>query len=489
MKAFLQRIRRMFGRKSTTLSSRTASLVTYTATVIKELSNWAEKSDFEVYEQIYRVEPEIGGAIDRMSSLVARAYQGLYVKAGKQLEPDEEKLMKAARAVEQALNVRRWFEIITEMLMIYGNAYIHIKPNHGKLPTLTILPNDRVTIVDKRSRIGRTDSSDVIVDANFYVLNEGSVHEDQKVYRKDEIIHIKYKDTPVYVRDRLGRLTYGIYSMSPLERAILPVLWKREVMLIDVIWRWKNVPREHHKISSELFDLSKYTGSLEERRQKAKQDAETTISEYINQISEKHPDQAYVTTDTVDISVINPSSRYMSPNELMEQLSGYIWIAMGVPESIVSGRSRGSYASELVVSSYVTARALRIAEKIRDALLPVIRDTIRSINPNLPVEKLDMKLELVLENNRIDLFRQAAIMKELGCFTPTEVRRHLGYEELTESQLNELLLWTELSSRQSMGRPLGLKTLRDVWADVQKTLDDFAYPDTPHVQEKHRGGG
>jgi len=481
---------RLFRRKqNVAFGSTTASVVSYTANVVKELSDWSTKTDFEVYEQLYRVEPEVGGAIDRMASLVARAYQGVYVRAGKQLDEDEQRLLKVAKAVEQTMNIRRWFEVIAELELIYGNAFIQVVRQESRLPSLRVLPNDRMTIVDRKTRIGNFDDNEVITEANFYVLNEGSMYDDQKVFKKDQVLHFKYKDTPVYVRDKFGRLTYGIYSPSPLERAILPVLWKREVMLIDIVWRWKNVPREHHRISSEMFDLSKYSGTPEERRFKAERDAEETIDRYIQKLKEQQPDQAYVTTDTVDIDVLNPGGKYMSPNELMEQISNYLWIAMGVPESIVSGRSRGSYASELVVSSYVTAKAIQMAEKIKEQMLQLVKDAIKVLDPKLPVEKLDMKIELIMETSKMELFRQAAIMKELGCFTPTEVRRHLGYEELTESQLNELLLWSELKARQSMGRPLGLKTLRDIVADVQKTLDDFSYPETPYTADKHRGGG
>lgn len=488
-------IRKMLGKMKRYLSTRrtialggsTQSVVSYTTQLIQELTDWTNKTDWEIYEQLYRIEPEIGGAIDRMASLIAQSYQGVYVRAGKTLDDDEQRLLRLATAVEQSLGIRRWFEIIAELLLIHGNAYLYVKQNSSKLPALTILPNDRVTIVDSRSRIGST-SDDVIMEANYYVLNEGSNTDTQKVYTKSDIYHFKYKDTPIYITDRLGRLTYGIYSPSPLDRALLPTLWKREVMLIDVVWRWKNVPREHHKINSSLFDLNRYTGSLDERRQKAEQDAETTINKYVQTISEKQPDQAYVTTDTIDINVLNPGGgKYMSPNELMDQLSRYLWIAMGVPESIVSGRAGGSYASELVVSSYVTAKAIQLAEKIRDGLLTIVRDAVKRIDPKLPVEKLDMKLELILETNRMELFRQAAIMADMKIFTPTEIRQHLGYPELTQEQLNELLIWSDTKS--NVGRHPGDKNVSDIVADELRTTRPIQYPATPHVQEDRRGGG
>lgn len=467
------------------------SIVSQLADLITQYTQFDQMTDAEVFEQLARFEPEIGGAIDRFSSLVAAAYKGVQVKAGKTLEEDEERLLRLAQKIEQELNVQQWFEIIAELQMIHGNAYVLVsRPSKGVIPDLSVLPNDRVTIVDSRSRIGRHNTTDVITVPKYVVLNEASVMDDQRVYRYgSEVLHFKFKETPYYVVDLMGRPTYGIYSPSPLERAVMAVLWKREIMLIDATWRWRNVPREHHVISSEIFDLSRYSGTIDEKRTAAENDARSKIQEYMEDIKDKQPDQAYVTLDTTEIKIVEPkSSKYMSPNEILDQISQYLWISLGVPESVVSGRSKGSYASELVVSSYLTAKVIQVARSIKEQFLRLLRNIILEINPKLPVEKLDIKIELVMDTNRMELFRQAAIMANLGVFTPTEIRKHLGYDQLTEGQ------WSEIAAIQSlrqsrMGRTSGSKTIADIIADVQKTLSDYQYPDTSHTAEKRKGMG
>lgn len=475
------RLPKVFGGKRHVVMGTATDMISGFAKELRDLTDWSQLTENEVFEQLYRYEPEIGGAIDRMSSLIARAYRGLYIEAGVQMDEKERRLLEKAQELEKVMKIQNWFELIAELLLIHGNAFIWVKKDKG-IPKMVVLPNSATTIVDKKERINQFSiGTDVISEANYYVVNEGTYGTDQLVIPKDEILHFKYKDTPVFKKDKFGRMTYGVYSISPLERALMATKWKREVMLIDVLWRWRNVPREHHKISSEMFNLNYYTGSIPERRQKAYQDARQTLSRYVEELKSMNPDQAYVTTDNVEITVVEGKSRYSRPNELMDQISSYLWIAMGVPESIISGRSRGSYASELVISSYVAARALQLAEKIADGLLTVLRTVLRIVDGELPVEKLKMKVELVLETNRMEMFRQAAIMEQLGCFTMTEIRRLLGYEPLTEEQMSELIEW------KGAGRRYESTTTKEVLEDVMRRNESkVAYPPTPHQEEKER---
>ena len=441
---------------------------------LSSLSRFDQMSMEDIYEQIYAYEPEIGGAIDRLSSLVALSYKGFTLKnVGDTLEEDERRVLELATQVSETYNFTELFETLTELLLIYGNVYLLKEKTNSGFPKLTILPNKNVTILDSKDRLGRL-GENVITSAKYYVLNEADPKGLQKIYSADQIIHIKYKDTPVFLRDRKNRLTYGIYSISPLMRAVFPVWWKREAMIIDILWRYRNIPREHHIISSESFDLRNYTGTVQERLQAAKQDAENTIRQYGEMIKEQEPDHGYVTLDTVTIKTIDPSGgKYASPNELITQMTEYLWMAMNIPESVVSGRSRSSYASELVVSGYLTAKVIRIAEKIKNALLKFTKEVITYIDDTLPVDKLDIKLELILETSKMELYRQAAIMADLGVFTRNEIRAHLGYGELPEDEL-------VVSNKP---RKAGDKSIADVVNDVVKS-DEPSAPMTPQSEEQ-----
>ena len=47
---------------------------------IVEMSKFEEMKQEEVNEQLYKWEPEVGGSIDRIATLVTQAYQGFVIK-------------------------------------------------------------------------------------------------------------------------------------------------------------------------------------------------------------------------------------------------------------------------------------------------------------------------------------------------------------------------------------------------------------------------
>jgi len=132
-------------------------------------------------------------------------------------------MVKDANNMSQDLDIRQYFETFAEVILSMGNLLIEKRPDY----TLTIIPNRTATIIDKLDRINNLTISDtdVMTEENFLVINEGL--DAQRILRKDQFIHVKYKSTPVYYTDRRGRRTYNIYAASPLHRVIIPVWWKR----------------------------------------------------------------------------------------------------------------------------------------------------------------------------------------------------------------------------------------------------------------------
>jgi hypothetical protein len=137
------------------------------------LSDFNNLDEEEIYEQLYVWEPEIGGAIDRMSTMVGEAYKYCYVKdAGDKLEGVEEAMVNDAMKLAEDLDIRHYFEIFSEMLQIHGNLYLEDNDN-----SLSILPNKYVTIVDSKDKlnnvVGSSLPSQIITQENFLVLYEG----------------------------------------------------------------------------------------------------------------------------------------------------------------------------------------------------------------------------------------------------------------------------------------------------------------------------
>jgi hypothetical protein len=300
------------------------------------------------------------------------------------------------------------------------------------------LPNKFITILESEDQIGKVGAGYLMTEENCLVFNE--ILPGQFILKKGEFIHLKYKDTPLFVTDRRGRWTYGMYSVSPVQRAYLATWQKRQTSIIDMLYRWRIIPREIHSVNSEIFALDQFAGDQQGRLASAQVEANKYIAAYNTAIQDQAPDQGYTVLDTVTISMLeSKTNSYMKTNELMSQLDDKIWTALNMPESVVSGKNSGSYASELVISNYVSQKAMTLAAKIKPIMLDNLRARLKSINGAFPIDKLDLKLELSMAATELEVFRQIAIMGTFeNCFTVSEIRAKAGYQPLTDEQKKEM---------------------------------------------------
>lgn len=444
------------------------SLTTDLAAYLIDLSNFRDRSEAEVIEQIYKLEPEVGGSIDRMSTMVGDSFKGFVLAdSGPSLESNEEEMVKEAnRMAKEEVYTREWFEALTEVLFMHGMLYTVEDP---ATLTIEVLPNSKVTVLDDEARIkGDTNISTAITKPNMLVVDEGT--DAQQIYRSNFRI-TKYKSTPIWAKDDKGRDTFGIYSSSPVYRTILNIWQKRQLQIIDVLWRWKMIPREHHSFKSDMFNMINYTGDLNSKRLAARADAEATMGNYSSKIKTQAPDIGYVTLDTTEIKTIEPKSAgYMGANDIIKQLNDQIFIALTTPKSILAGGASGSYASELVVTNYVAIKVISLANKIRPILLENMRKRLLVKDSKYPVSKLDIKIDMILSNSKLELYRQAAIEGALGISTDTELREMLGRPPLREDQ-RPFLVKTGNSSSDQPTEP-------SVPAGSQK-------PETPQSSNQH----
>jgi hypothetical protein len=420
------------------------------------MSDFKNMDEYDIYENLYAFEAEVGGAIDRMSSMGADAIRCFSLRdvtksavdaaTGLPIPPSTTPL--AAEMLDQAnlmmddCEVRENASALLEVLLMHGMVLTTESPSDPLDFSITIQPNKIATFLDDlqyKGGSGGTNFKHVITQANYLIINEGDT-DNEVVYEKDKFKITKYKLTPVWATDNKGRSTFGIFSVSPVHRCILPVWESRQLKIIDLIWRQKNVPREHHSFSSDQFSLDNYTGSIDKRRTDARADAKKMLDEYAATLKNLTPDIAHVTLDTTDISMIeNKSAGYMRPNERLEQLQKELYVAMSTPRAVVDGETQGSYAAMTVVSNYIALKVVSLTTKVKPLLLANMRKRLLAINPGYPVSLLDMKISITLANSKLDLFRQAAIMGQLGIFTDTEIRAIVDFLELRGDQRAHLV--------------------------------------------------
>lgn len=467
-------------------------------------SNFHEMGREELLENLYIVDPEIASAVDSFSVMCRESFKhftriedtetdnlpddleelpnDLTTSMKNQIQSDAlvhnkstgdtliEEMVDTANWIARSSHIENLFEQFGAILYIHGNLYILINKDYS----ITILPNDRVTIVDKSDKIGVTSGGtdgfdEVITEANILVLDEGK--DTEKTYKKDKFRIIKFREVPINVKDAKNRLTYGIYSISPLRRAVIPVWFKRILIANDALWRAKNVPREHHKIDAESFNTGLFQGSNEQRMRKAQAAAENFINKYKGEISSKSPDQAYITLNTIDIEHVEPKTAgYMQANELMEQMNDAVYSAINLPRSVVKGISGSNFASELVISTYTSTKVIQIAKKIGDLILEIVKLKLLEINAAYPVQYLDIKIAYELGTSRLEKVKEVQILSTLGICTTDELRAIIGLKPLTPEQLKQGIL--------NSTQPSNNDNVSD--GDVDETID---YPTTPHSKD------
>lgn len=417
---------------------------------LTSISNFPDMPEEEIYENMYKYTPEVGGSIDRFASMVRESFKYLYIETsqnydnlidfnsddiGLEMSKQDvslaEEMKDVANNIARLLNVEDLYESYAEVLYLYGML---ILKKDGL--SYTILPNSKVTIVDTLDRINGIEIDDLLItESNYVVVDEGENTE--FTLNDSQFIIKKFRDTPIHFVDKKGRKTFGVYAVSPLQRALIAVWEQRLILINDMLWRNKNVPREHHKISTESFNPMLYQGTPDVIRSQMENDVKNYMNDYTDTVTNQPSDMVYITTDAIDIkSIEHAGTSYMSPNDLLGQISSQIWSSLNVPRSIVEGTSTSTYASELIISSYTGMRVKQSAEKIGDIILNNIIDRLLLINPKYPVSLLRIKHEFTLENNRLENMKMASIAGSLNSYTRSEIREMgSGHAPLSPDQL------------------------------------------------------
>jgi len=424
---------------------------------------------YDRYRLFTELDPELYGAIDRIAKLVRYSYKGVGLRIGAELEEKEKRLLRIVEQLERQFQFRQLFYAAAFDLLRYGDSiWFYRIENPTGLVELRSLPINCMTIIEDESQLG--DPTAQVFSRGLYVLNE-LYDEKRKIFKPDQIMHFSLNPMASEVHDILGRYTYGVWSVSPIEPLVPRLYWKLAALRTDILLRRKIVPREHIKLDLSMFDPNQFEGKTrEERIRKARQAAQKFVNEIIQDLGKplKEPDQSYVTDKDVEIDYVEPRKvTYADPSPLFDQINQSIFAAIGPIETAVTGRGRRTFATELVISSYVTICAETIADIIREQLVELIRRHIRVKYPGEfsedDLDKIDVKIQLILGIERGEVARQVAVLRTTGLFTMDELRAIAGAPPLSPSQREELLK-LQLLDHARRGREIAERTIDDILA-------------------------
>lgn len=473
---------------------------------------------YQLYREMERADAELYADIQDFAHTVRTCYAGISIETGEQLDAREKKLLESAKFLAKKFKFQSRFFTIGKHVVRDGNCVYVLDPRETlvidggasglqlaqieQMPDkmvqeLQMLPMPYLTAVDLKRQIGQVTGSDVsgniqVYDGNYYILNEQTADK-RRVYTKNRILHFKLEEEGEEVSDLLGRYTFGVWSTSPLLPLKLTVLYKRSSTLDDMAWRHKMLPREQHLLPMDAFMPENFEGDTpEEQMAAAKTAAQTEFLDYATQMKEIQSDENYITPDTIKIEMIEPrSTTYKDPNQLIDQQNRTIHRALGLPP--MTGDSTASYAYGLIVSSYATVRAKNVAEHIKSVFEPFLRsqlilwskagnfkqDGAMVVFTEEDVEKVNIKLQLILDKDRFELVRQASMMSQMDCYTRQEIRDTTGHGPLDDKELPNVV----------RAPAANIKTPAEVGVDEYKRGSDRGdpgHPSTPVSREATR---
>lgn len=446
-------------------------------------------SKYELYNRLVFVDDDLMNAINRISQMVRFSYQGVAIHAGKELDPREKKLLASCRNFERIMNLQQLFFSISQRMIQDGDLVCLKWKDNGKLKGILALPMTDLTAVDNVNQINKTsdDNGKVIVVQNpkLYLLNEPD-DTYRKSYNKEDVVVFSMNNFAWKLQDNVKRWTYGVWSLSPLESLKAKMLWKLSTMVNDMLWRKRNLPKLHWQIDLSAFEPDQYPGTtIAEKQQAAKTAATTEIGEFSNTLRQGEVDEGIITDQSTKASYLEPrSTRYASPNELMNNLIEGIFRSIGVPEAAL----KGSYASQIIASSYSIIAAEMIADIIKKPMLDLLEEYLATENfthDDLYTDEglriCDIKIRLILPAFREENMRIAAVMAATDAFTFDEIRDQVGFEALTDEQIDRLL-----DIMKKRGRSPGSRTADDMAAAFITQRDRENQPDTPQSERERR---
>jgi len=434
-----------------------------------------DKDDFELAEEFINTDPVVGGNADALALLVQKAYRGPRIRP---LPTDDKTIAKKISEVREKADSILYdidFKGILASAAINlfqdGDVIIRILPNLEfqflprkyvtALPAQYIEEGDDGELHSKWSNISQKTNStktlqegaigtEVLMWADYYVINEGTSHEE--VIPKSEIIHIKYNPQGRMVIDQKGRTCFNIWSVPPMRRLKKTMLWKANAMINDILWRGAMPPREHHQLDLSMFSPDMYEGdSPEERVEAARNAARKVISDYISWISHKEVDVGYVTDQSTTISVLEPRSQtYADPNDLLRQLDESVHATSGIPRGAMYGEGSKSYASELLVSNYAGLRAEfigdRIARPFENWLKQYLKTNYSKTLSTKIIDRLRLKFRLILPRDVREIAQAVNLLIDSMVVDVAQILETVGLDTMSANEFeNHLKLLKDLN--------------------------------------------
>ena len=439
---------------------------------------------YELYDALVDKDPELAGTLDDMSALVVTYYKGIYLDLGedKAESTEETELIKRIKQLEQDYDFRDYLEAVVHGAIKYGDMLttkaVKTALKNGearRVPDPVFLPRPYLSFSKKRTTEWMQQTflqRPKWIGVNRYQLS-GQIfigNERVKWYRyvpmkrtKDKVIvpaqvlHYSVRNHGILEFDQYNNLNMNVISKSPLKALELSVQWKRQAILMDMLWRESNVPFLHHKVDLSAYDPTRMPGATQEAKiAKSKDLARADLVDYQEGQANRASDQGLVTASTTEIQYVEPRTQsYADPNPSLGQINNSINSRLGALQRVKDKSGGGSYAADLLMSSITEPRLRVLAFKFLKILENYIREflMVETQFKKELLSKVKIRTNLILPHERLDRAREGLFMDQSKAFLKDEIRDVQGHLPLSKKEREQLK--KEFDDFQAQNDPFG----------------------------------
>ena len=163
-------------------------------------------------------------------------------------------------------------------------------------------------------------------------------------------------------------------------------------------------------------------------------------------------DSQFVVTPNVDIKYLEPHNEsFKNDSKALDQIDSKISSVMGMPDAL-SGGTSGNFSALEFSSTFVGFRTIQMCEILAEGLLRALYIEIKARNPGITIQKLrklKIRTEFTLPRDLTEYAKHVSIMADTAAFTPNELRRFVGYGELSEAKKTEIKEYLEWKGAQT----------------------------------------
>lgn len=422
-----------------------------------------KRNKYDLYRAITGFDNEVESARIRISAVVKKAYAGASMHTN-----GDEALLEDVKAVLAEIGFDKLIGFIVQDLISDGDVVLSPKNvKGGGNPLVSLvggvepLPINILTITDK-DMPSSPDGRYVIRHRDWYLLNEKVrqvMHtENSFIERVDGkyVWHMSLNHHSAWITDILGRSTFGIWSISPLESLKAMVRWKFQSIRDDIAWRHGNVPRFDHTVDmGAVLDINDYTGTIDQRITAAQAVGQDLLDTYrdslvVDEAGSVYPgqdedvtmdvDQGFIHDDLVKIAQVGGHNTYADCLPIVQKVDQSIAAKLGVPMSALGYEEGSTYAIGRVTVTFMNTFGVFLLNGIEQGTLDFVRRILESRKRTYSDEAwnyifLDYNVtdfeELKLS---IDAQKNAY---EGGLVTLGEARETLGKPPLEEKAIEE----------------------------------------------------